>query len=126
MIDPGHSHNVTDAGHGHAYSDSGHNHTVNDPGHSHDPQSYRVVITGNNPIGSGGGTGTGILNPEQTTISGTGVYLSGSYTYITILGSVTGISVNQSGTGITLQNTGSGAAVNILNPYRAVSYCIKT
>lgn len=88
--------------HNHGVTDPSHTHAVNDPGHSH---SYDRVGTAN---GQGSDVGTANVHASANTSHvATGIWLSASYS------------------GVTIQNNGSGAAHPNVQPTIVLNYIIK-
>lgn len=108
---PAHNHGVTDPQHTHTFTGTAHTHAITDAGHVHTdgtPNATADVAAGaaktSAIAGTTGNSTTGIVI-QSTTAGGTNA---------------------ASSTGIATQNTGSGTAINILPPYAAMTFIIKT
>ena len=111
---PAHNHTATSTFTGNTLPT--HNHTVNDSGHSHE-----FYARGDD--GTGSGAGYGVVGYNSNVGAGSGNMSSAT----------TGISINAITAGTptgtvstTIGNTGSGTAVDILNPYYALCFIMKT
>lgn len=100
---PSHTHTWT----GTTTSAGGHTHTVTDPGHSHATERFSGVNRGQD-----GGAAWGYIS-GTTAAQTTGITVA----------SVAGHTHDVTGTN---DNTGSGTAVNILPPYFALAYIMRT
>lgn len=105
---PAHSHGVADPGHGHTFVGTPHSHSITDPGHTH---AAAIAQTG-----TGGSSGTGAV------AGSTGSATTG----ITVAPATAGGTVQSATTGITINETGAGEAVDILPPFVAVNWMVRT
>jgi microcystin-dependent protein len=115
---PAHNHGVNDPTHNHGVNDPTHNHDVNDPSHVHGLSALNGVIQapGSGSALSGGNT-VHQQSPAATDSAFTGISINAAYT---------GITNQPAYTGISTQSTGSGSSFNVLNPYYALAYIMKT
>lgn len=110
---PTHGHGITDPGHGHGISEppGGHSHFVNDPGHRHTSLSRISGGTSSDgflvrgPVSPNSGTTLDF----QTSLNGTGIFLSPSGTGISVVNS----GVN--GSNISVQGASAGTPSGIIN-----------
>lgn len=101
-------------------NDPGHNHGVNDPGHAHTiPGPVYGPGGKNSAFFTSGGIGPSWTSP-QTDGSGTGIWLSGSYTGISAYTNSTGGGVGQAH-----GHTASSDWQGTLPPYYALCYIMK-
>lgn len=87
----------------------GHTHTVNDPGHAH----YFAITSDSTGTGLGGQSGSPVLSNVLTSVVGTNIEVN----------SVTGHTHSINGS---TDSVGSAAAVDILPPYFALAYIMRT
>jgi len=94
--------------HGHGVSDPGHAHSLADPGHAHSIANYFTAPNGANNLTAGTN-----FNARQNQVYATG-------------GSGTGMGVYGAVTGIGIAAAGGGGAHNVVQPFQAVNWFIKT
>lgn len=103
--------------HSHGVTDSGHSHGVTDNGHNHDVLTFDSIVDNNG---------------DDSTVTVSRVSQFGTDIITDAAGGIpsesdeTGISIDSTTTGISIDGSGGGSAHNIMNPYLAVNYLIKT
>lgn len=89
--------------HSHTVTDPGHSHTVTDPGHVH-----ASIIIDPDAAEAAAGTPVDSVTPGDTESA------------------VTGVSVEAAETGIAVEDTGDGEPIDILPPYLAINWMVRT
>lgn len=122
LHDNGHSHQVNESPHGHPLSQTGHTHGIRDTGHVHPLNSW--------PYGVAGGPTPGI---QVFNYPSDGTYLG--YAALVMDAANANISLGQAKTNLTIAGAyasismdpaGASAAHDIMNPFAAINYFIKT
>ena len=107
---PPHGHSITDPGHSHSFTGSPHIHSITDPGHTH--SSAQAV-----PNTAAAGVDVSAVTSGPTGSSATGVSV----------GSTTaGGTVGSASTGVSIGSTGDGDPIEILPPFIAVNWMVRT
>jgi hypothetical protein len=142
---PSHAHSVSDPGHGHGLHDPGHVHGVTDPGHYHSISDPGHAHTLNSVVDNLGPSATGhafVGTPANTLQINNGVTFANTTGITQTAAVLTSVSINGAGTGMWLDGAYTSITINAsggdgvhthgatqntnLPPYYALAYLVKT
>jgi microcystin-dependent protein len=124
VVDNGHSHVVNEPYHSHSISQVPHGHNITDPGHVH---TYINQATRLGTDAKAGQSQDPWYDATQTTPLGfTNISIISNNANISVVQTKIGITIAGASTSIYNTNTGGGNPMNVMQPFAACNYIIKT
>jgi len=122
LYDNGHTHQVNEPFHSHSISQTPHTHGIRDTGHVHPLNSWPFGVAG------GGTPGVQVFNyaSDGTYLGYAALQMDGANANISIVQTKIGISIAGGYSSIQIDATGGNAPHDIMNPFVAINYFIKT